>query len=85
MFAFSFDSGVGRLLGLIPGDSISLIYLYNPCPRTLFGSPENLRNLPVSLFEDYIFDLEQKVIPECRYLGIFLKKIARRFHDNHPA
>ena len=83
VFAFSFNSGVGRLLGLIPSDSISLIHLHNPRPRAPL-SPEGLRSLSVELFDHYVSDLEQIVVPECRYLGISLKKIARRFRDHHP-
>ena len=83
-FAFSFGLFVGRLLGSIPSNSVSLIHLHNPCMGSPFGTPEYLRSLSVARFEDYILNLEQRVIPECRDLGGSLKKIARRFRDRHP-
>ena len=82
--AFSFYTDVGRLLRSIPSDSISLIHLYDPRPSTPFRSLEKLRNSSVALFEDYVSELEQIVIPECRNLGVSLKVIARRFCDHHP-
>ena len=84
-FSFSFDSGVGRLLGSISSDSVSLVHLYNSRPRSVFGSSEDIRRFSVALFEKHISHLEQVVIPECRNLGVSLKKISRRFRDHHPS
>ena len=56
--------------------------LHNQGPSVL-GSPEDIRRFSVALHGDYISDLEWVVIPECRYLGMSLKKITQWFPDYH--
>ena len=70
MFAFTFDTGVERLLGSILSNSVSLVHLYDPYPFVPFEVSESICSRSTTLFTRHISKLEQDTIPEYRELGV---------------
>ena len=84
MLDFAFDGGIGRFLGSIPSNSVSLIHLHAPGPLIPFRISHDSHSWDAKAFERYMYALEVETIPECRELGASLRKVARRFCDHHP-
>lgn len=81
--AFAFSIGIRELIGSIPSNSISLVHLYLPRLRVSDVSELSPSSSPL-LFDAHSSEIKKKIIPECRGLGVSLRKIGRRFRDHHP-
>lgn len=80
--SFPFRTFIGRTLGSIPSNSVSLIHLHHP-PGIAGTTYNSCWGHSPRFFEVRRRNLEQSEIPEYERLGVSVRKIAQRFSDHH--
>ena len=86
MLSFSLFPCTARFLGSISSDSVSLIHINNPIR---WGNAPTTYNdsWPWKSFEEFerrLSQLHENELAEFTHLGVSIRKIARRYSQNHP-